>query len=137
MREEEISHSGVIVEITPERTVVEIVSESACASCHARGACGASGSGRRLVEVPTDLVAARQVGDEVQVNLKKTMGYKAVWVGYGIPLAVLLTTLFTLRGCGIEELYCGLSAIGAVLLYYGLVFLFRNRLRNEYTFYIK
>ena len=35
----EISHRGRIVSVTPEETVVQIVSESACAACHAKGLC--------------------------------------------------------------------------------------------------
>ena len=35
----EISHRGKVVSITPEITRVEIVSESACGACHAKGLC--------------------------------------------------------------------------------------------------
>ena len=38
---------------------------------------------------------------------------------------------------GASELLCGLSAIGVIAIYYLGVYLLRNKLKNEYTFYIK
>ena len=61
-----ISHKGRIVSITPELTSVEIISESACASCHARGFCGLGSARTKLVELPTRGWDNYSVGDEVE-----------------------------------------------------------------------
>ena len=74
----EISHRGRIVSITPERTTVQIVSESACAACHARGLCSLGDSKVKEVELPTRGWDNYQVGDEVSVVLRASMGHKAV-----------------------------------------------------------
>ena len=133
---EEISHSGVIVEITPEVTTVEIVSESACSACHASALCGLSESKKKAVQVPTTL-GDWEVGQEVLVNFKRSMGFKAVWIAYVVPLVFLVAVLLSLSAAGLPELACGLLAIAAVAVYYVFVFLFRDKLRNQYSFYIK
>lgn len=131
-----IRHKGRVVEITPEITTVEILSESACTACHAKGLCGLGESKTKLVDVRTSPFGTYGVGDEVSVELKATMGQKAVFVGYGIPLVIMLAVLLILLECGAGELTAGLSAIGSVALYYLVVWIFRNRLRNEYVFNI-
>ena len=133
----EITHKGRIVRITPETTTVEIVSESACSACHAKGLCSLSESKTKTVEVRTSGWDLRNEGDEVEVVLKASMGYKAVWLAYVVPLAVLFIVLMGLTLLGVEELYAGLSAIGAVAVYYLGIWLFRSRLQNEYVFTIR
>ncbi|MBP9997699.1 MAG: SoxR reducing system RseC family protein, partial [Bacteroidales bacterium] len=65
------------------------------------------------------------------------MGHKAVWIAYVIPLFIMMAVLLGLTSSGMEELYAGLLAIASVALYYLLVWIFRDRLRNEYVFNIK
>lgn len=135
--EEEITHMGRIVDINPEFTTVEIVSESACASCHAKGLCGVGESKIKTVQVRTSAWAPHQIGDEVEVALRKVMGYKAVFIAYGLPLIVLVAALLISSAAGAGELASGLIAIGSVVLCYIVLAFFRNRLRNIYSFYIK
>ena len=136
MAAEEIAHAGRIVEITPEFTTVEILSESACGSCHAAGLCGLSEVKRKAVLVPTRGID-RKVGDEVNVCLRASMGLKAVAIAYVGPLGVLLAVVLALQGAGVGDLLSGLAGIGAAGLYYLLVYLLRDRLGKEYSFYIK
>lgn len=133
---EEIFHAGRIVEITPDFTTVEIVSESACSSCHAKGLCSLGESKTKAIQVPTRGWDNYQVGDEVTVTLKASMGHKAVWIAYMIPLALLIAVLLILSGCGVGELASGLWALGAVAVYYLFIRLFGKRLKNEYIFNI-
>ncbi|MBQ6015963.1 MAG: SoxR reducing system RseC family protein [Bacteroidales bacterium] len=132
----EISHIGKIVAIDADFITVEIVAESACATCHAAGMCGTADATHKAITVPAT-VGNWAVGQEVQVLLKRSMGFKAVWLAYAIPLAVLLAVLLGLNAAGVGELASGLVAIGAVALYYLVLLLFRDKLRNEYSFYIK
>ena len=132
----EISHIGKIVAIDADFITVEIVAESACTTCHAAGMCGTADATHKAITVPAT-VGNWAVGQEVQVLLKRSMGFKAVWLAYAIPLAVLLAVLLGLNATGVGELASGLVAIGAVALYYLVLLLFRDKLRNEYSFYIK
>ena len=134
---EQVKHTGKVVSITPRSTVVQIVSQPACSSCHAASVCGMSDYVEKAIEVPTDPYAPYQVGDEVQVVLKATMGMKAVWIAYFLPLVVLLAVALGLIALGVGEVVAGLAGIGAVALYYFAVWLLRDRLRNEYVFSIQ
>ena len=134
---EQVKHTGKVVSITPQSTVVQIVSQPACSSCHAASVCGMSEFVEKAIEVPTDPYAPYQVGDEVQVVLKATMGMKAVWIAYFLPLVVLLAVALGLIALGVGEVVAGLAGIGAVALYYFVVWLLRERLRNEYVFSIQ
>ena len=133
----EITHRGRIVSITPEFTTVEIVSESACAACHARGLCSLGDSKVKQVEVPTRGWDNFTVGQEVSVVLRATMGHKAVWLAYVVPLLVMVAALLGILSAGGSELLAGLCAIGAVAVYYGVIWLLRDRLRKEYVFNIQ
>ena len=135
-KDQEISHEGRIISITPEFTTVEIWSESGCAPCHAASLCGMSETKRKEIELPTTL-GDWEVGQTVLVNLKRSMGIKAVWLAYVLPLVVLVACIILLSGTGRGELFIGLVSIAAVAVYYLILFLFRDRLRNEYSFYIK
>ena len=134
---EAITHKGRIVAINPEITTIEIIAESACASCHAKGLCRLGDEKVKQVLVRTDAWHPRNVGDEVEVVLKKAMGYKAVFIAYGMPLVVLFAALMVLGALGVGELWSGLGAIIAVAVCYLVIFLFRNKISKEYTFYLK
>lgn len=133
----EIEHSGRIVEITPEFTTVEILVSSACAACHAKGLCGMSEAEQKVIMVPTDPYAEHKVGNHVTVKTTMTMGLKAVWISYVIPLAVLMILILTLSAFFDSQLLCGLASVGGVAVYYLVIWLLRDRLQNEFSFHIE
>ena len=136
-KKNEIRHTGRIIEITPEYTTVEIVVSSACSSCHSKALCGMSEDKEKVIMVPTDPYALHKVGDEVEVMTKMSMGMKAVWISYVIPLAVLMILILSLSSVMESQVACGLAAIGGVALYYFMIWLLRSRLQNEFVFYIE
>lgn len=136
-KKNEITHPGRIVEITPDFTTVEITVSSACSSCHAKGLCGMSEDEDKIIMVPTDPYTLRAVGDEVTVKTKMTMGLKAVWISYVIPLVILLILILSLSAVFEKEYMTGLVSIAGVALYYFGIWLFRDRLSTEFVFYIK
>ncbi|MBO8452153.1 MAG: SoxR reducing system RseC family protein [Bacteroidetes bacterium] len=137
MSKNEVSHEGTILEITPEFTTVEIIAQSACAACHARGLCGVADEKQKIIMVPTDPYGSYKEGDKVLVLLKKSMGMKAVWISYVIPLFILMILVLSLSSVTAHEVYAGLAGIGGVALYYLVIYLFRDKLANDFVFYIK
>ena len=87
--------------------------------------------------LPTDPYATYNVGDHVQIATKMTMGMKAVWISYVIPLMVLMILILSLSAVFEKEYLRGLVAIAGVGVYYFIVWLFRGKLKNEFVFYIK
>ena len=134
---ESVSHKGKVIKMTPQLTTVSILQHSACSACHATGLCGMADLAEKTVEVPTDPYASYGVGDEVEVLLKASMGMKAVWLAYFIPLLIIVAVILILVGFGVGEVPAGLSGLGALALYYLLLYLFRDRLKNAYIFTIK
>lgn len=137
MKPQDVSHTGRVVRITPQLTTVSIEQHGACSACHAAGLCGMSEVTEKAVEVPTDPHAGYKEGDQVEVVLKASMGMKAVWLAYGIPIVVLLVVILGLDALGAVELSSALGGVGAVALYYLILWLLRGRLQNEYIFTIK
>ena len=137
MKKNEITHTGKIIEITPDFTTVEIMVSSACSSCHAKGMCGMSEEEEKVIMLPTDPYSDHKVGDEVQVCTKMSMGLKAVWISYVIPLAILMILILSLSSVVESEVMRALVAIGGVAVYYFFIWLFRDRLSDEFVFYIK
>ena len=123
--------------MTPDFTTVKITVSSACASCHAKGLCGMSEEEDKVIMLPTDPYAAYNVGDEVTVCTKMSMGLKAAWISYVIPLAVLMALILTLTSFGINEFIAAGSAVGGVALYYFIIWLLKDKLNDEFVFYIE
>ncbi len=87
--------------------------------------------------LPTDPYATYNVGDQVQVCTRMSMGLKAAWISYTIPLIILVVLILSLTSLGVNGPISAASAVGGVALYYFIVWLLRDRLQNEFVFYIK
>lgn len=125
------------MEMTPDFTTVEILVSSACSECHAKGMCGMSEDEQKIIMLPTDPYSTYNVGDEVQVCTKMTMGLKAAWISYAIPLLILMILILTLSAFLESEVIVGAASVGGVALYYFIIWLLRGKLQNEFVFYIK
>ena len=136
-KDNSISHLGRVIKMTPQTTTVVFLQHGACSECHAAGLCGMGDMAEKTVEVPSDPYASYKVGDQVQVLLKASMGMKAVWLAYFIPLLVLLAVVLLLSALHVGEVVTGICALVAIGLYYLLLYLFRDKLKNEYIFTIK
>ena len=135
-KKNEIVHSGKIVDITPDFTTVQIIASSACSECHAKGLCGMSEEQEKIIMLPTDPFTPRQVGVEVQVKTNMTMGLKAVWISYVIPLVILMILILSLSSVIGNEYLRGAVAIAGVGIYYFIIWLLRDKLSDQFEFYI-
>ena len=135
-----ISHEGIITAIDESIARVEIINKSACAECHAKAVCSASDEQVKTIDVPLTLASLSshfQVGDRVLVILSSSLGTKAVFYAYGIPLILLLVAMLTASACGLAELYVGLCGIGVVIFYYLVLAFFKDKLSKVFTFSIE
>lgn len=132
-----IDHQGRVIEANASYISVEILNKSACASCHAKGACSLGDIKAKIVEVQNNGLNIFEIGEIVNVKLKRTLGYKALWFSYLIPLIILMVLLLSLQAVGVSEPIIGLSIIGAISLYYLIIWLLRDRLKREFTFVVE
>ncbi len=134
MNKEEIKHNGIVVDANPSFVTVEIKRSSACGACGAKSLCNASESGIGLIEIPVQGYTLYEKGENVEVFLKRSMGFKALWISYMIPLLVLILILAVMTIVKAPEQVAGLSVIGGIVLYYFIVWLLRDKLKNEFIF---
>ena len=134
---EEISHTGIVKTVGPRETTVEIVSNSACSQCHAASLCSVAESVKKDVKVMTDPSGNYAPGEEVEVVLSQSMGSRAVWISYVIPLVILMILVVSLSYTALPELIVGLVGIGALALYFVAVWLLRDKISRDYVFSIR
>ena len=133
----EIQHIGTVAEVSAQQVVVRITSRSACGSCAARSACGLAEAQEKLIEVNTADAARYAVGDEVTVGVKPYIGAKAVGLAYVGALAVLILALVLSVGVfGVGEGVGVLITLAAVALYYGVLWLVKDKIEHTIQFTI-
>lgn len=132
-----VDHVGVVLEITPVYIDVEILNKSMCAACHAKGACTMSDVSAKVIRVANPANEHYDIGEQVIVVMRKTLGLRAVWLSYVIPLIILMILLLSLPHLNLNELSAGLLAVLGVSIYYLGIYLFRNKIAKEFTFTIE
>jgi len=132
-----IEHSGVVEKTEAGRVFVRITSHSACGSCSARQACGLAETQEKIVEVVTPEAAHFAPGEAVTVGVRRRVGLLSVALAYGGALVVLLAVLAATVGlAGWSEGRGAAASLGAVALYYMVLWLFRRRIEHTIQFTI-
>ena len=131
--EELIRHTGVVLSVDGNTAHVEIVQTSACSACKARSMCMSSESQEKEMDVV--MLEPLRVGDEVEVEVRERLAWRAVLLAYILPFVVMIGIIVlldfatewseavvgTLSLCGIAVYYIGLSA-------------FKHRLQKQFVF---
>ncbi len=128
-----IEHSGVVESVSGRTVRVSFTSRSACGDCRARHFCVEGSAQERFVDV-TDASGAYHTGDSVRVIMKESQGYLAIFLGYLLPFLVLIALLVLLNYLTKNELITGLLALTGLALYFVILYFFRNRIKQTFTF---
>jgi len=131
----EIKHPGVITSIDSSKIKVNITTYSACSSCGAKGICSISDVKDKIVEVPK--TSDFSIGQEVQVILHQTQGFKALYLGYVQPFIIVLITLIITSSLTRNEVLSGLISLGTLAPYYLILYYYKEKIRNKFTFAIR
>lgn len=129
-----IEHEGVVDQISDKAIRVKIMSMSACASCHAKGACTVADMEEKEVEVP--LAGNYKVGQRVMVTGSTAQGLQAAWWAYILPILLLLLTLFVSFSLTGNEALAGLLALVVLVPYFGLIKLSEKFMKKTFQFTI-
>ncbi|MBQ9170863.1 MAG: SoxR reducing system RseC family protein [Bacteroidaceae bacterium] len=132
---EAIRHEGIVENIGADSCSVRILQASACSSCSARQLCRSSESKEKVIEVRGNYPTLH-VGDSVVLVGSVRQGMRASVLAYVVPLVLMLAALFVgtyLAGEGIGAL----TALLVLALYYGGLFLLRDKLRKTFEFRIE
>lgn len=132
-----IKHRGIVENISGNHVRVRILQVSACAACHAKGYCSSSDSKEKIVDIDHP-GGTFEVGEEVMIYGTTSMGMKAVLLAFVLPFLILISVLFILMNVTHnDELLSAAGAIAALIPYYLVIYLFRNKLKKNFTFTIK
>ena len=132
-----IKHSGVIEKIMDDCIQVRIVQTSACAACKVAGYCNASESKEKLIDVYHADSHRLNVGDAVTVTASTEVAAHALLLGFGLPFVVMVAVLVVVLQTTGNEGRAALSGLLALVPYYAVLYLFRNRLRDKLSFSIE
>ena len=130
-----IEHDGTVKSIENGAVTVKIISASACSGCHAKGVCSLSEMKEKTVIVP-GMYNVNQ-GDSVIIRMKRSMGYKALLLGYIFPMILFIAALVVLGLVSKSEITTGLGAIAVLVLYYIILRFFRKTIDSKFTFTLK
>lgn len=127
-----IEHDGVISSVDGRSLKVEIVSQSACAACHARGQCISSlDSAVRVMEVTAPEDESYTVGERVRLSVTGRSGILAVVLCYIVPLVACIVTLALLVHYGISEGISAAISLALVAVYMLILFTFRRSIARK------
>jgi sigma-E factor negative regulatory protein RseC len=115
---------------------VRISPASACSDCHSKASCSLFGTTEKILDVPAD-TSEFSTGDRVGVAITRSMGYKAIILGYFLPFLVVLLSLIVFTLLKLKEWQAGLIAISTLIPYYIILYYSRSKLRKTFTFTLK
>jgi positive regulator of sigma E activity len=130
-----IEHEGKVQKSDSKSVLIRISSASACSDCHAEGSCKLSGVSEKIIEVPGNYNLSP--GDNVTVLMKKSLGYAALFLGYVIPLILVMSILITLVALPVPEVTAGLGSLAVLIPYYLALYFYKNRISKKFIFSIK
>ena len=133
---EAIKHEGTVVFQKGSTVGVKITRHSACSQCVAQNNCGLMNSQDKIVEVETNANQQFATGEEVIIMLEATSGFLAVFLGYILPLILMLATMIIVYLAGAGEIKSGISAIIILIPYYFWLSLNKKRIAAKFRFTI-
>ena len=134
--EETISHEGIVTKITDDELEIKILAQSACAACHAKSACGMGEQAEKILIVPKPNDKDFTLMQKVNVKMAIGQGNKAADLAYLIPIILLLAVLFVCLGLGLSEGLSALISIVALIPYYIVLYLRRDKLKKQFEYNI-
>ena len=133
----QISHSGIVESVSEGCVRVRILQTSACAACKVAGYCHAAESKEKIVEVCCCNTAAYTTGQKVVVSTSGSVARRALLLGFGVPFLVLVGVLVIVLKITGNEAVSALCGLAALIPYYIILYLCRDRIRRQLTFYLE
>jgi sigma-E factor negative regulatory protein RseC len=127
-----VLHNGKVIGTKDNRVQVRITSPYACSDCHAKPVCTAYERKGKII----DAVAQEPLnnGDSVIIKMEEKFGWRALFYGFILPFILVVLVLFLLHALGSGEIETALSAIGSLVPYYMVLYLFREKIEKNFIF---
>ena len=116
---------------------MRILQTSACAACKMGSYCHASESKEKIVSVCSDSAAAFRPGQQVVVTASRQVAFRATLLAFIVPLVLIMVVLVVAIRATDSEVVSALSALGALMLWYSLLWLKRSMIGRQVSFEIE
>jgi sigma-E factor negative regulatory protein RseC len=133
MADKQIAHEGIVEESDGQRVRIRITADAACADCHARGACSIAEEPDKTLILPLS-GAPYARGQKVKVILERSLGFRALFLGYVFPFLLVVAILLLMTGLSADELTSGLVSLSVLIPYYVILRIFRDRIDKKFEF---
>jgi sigma-E factor negative regulatory protein RseC len=126
----------MVKEVTDTSLVVSIINQSACSTCHAKGACTVADIQEKEIEILPN-GKHYQPGEEITVLLKESQGFQALFYGYVLPFLLVLFTLIITSALTNNEFFAGLLSLVVLIPYYITLYFLRDNLKKVFKFEVE
>jgi len=135
----QIRHEGIVESVADGLVRVRILQASACAACKVASKCHTAEAKEKIIDVTVDGREAFhwQKGQAVTVSTSSTMAGRALLLGFGIPLLLMLAVLVAAIAAGCDEGTAALLMLASLIPYYISLWIFRNRIAHSISFQIE
>ncbi|MGI6290993.1 MAG: SoxR reducing system RseC family protein [Bacteroidales bacterium] len=127
-------HEGKIVKIEAGIVYVKILVNEACQHCDGKKSCMVFNAKERLIEVKCPNSQDYQVEEIVDVQMATSMGFKAVFYAYLLPVLILILILILGNHFIQQELIPILISFLLLALYYCILYLLRKKIGKKFVF---
>jgi sigma-E factor negative regulatory protein RseC len=128
--------NGIVKEVINQTLVVSVLSKSACASCQSKTSCTSFETKEKIIT--TDIYDPDlKPGDEVIVKMHKSLGPKAIFLGYGLPFIFFITGLLLFSFIFKKDVIVGLGALLVLTLYYIILNFFKKKVQSTFRFEVE
>lgn len=131
-----VTHTGVVVAADGRNVKVRIDDGKAagCAACSLHSLCSPLGKNDDSVIILArahDSLIVNE-GERVIVGIGDGAQWRAVAIAFSLPCLLMLTVVVAGRFLGFGDDISALSALIATVVYFGMLYIFRSRLRVSY-----
>ena len=128
-----IGHDGIVRKVAEKAIEVVIENQSACAGCHAKGACGMADVKQKVITAELPLFPVTP-GDKVTVYASLNNAVYSVVLAYVIPVLIIIAFICLLLHFGVGETVAAFGALGGIVVYFVLLYLNRKRIGGKIKF---
>jgi hypothetical protein len=136
MAKNTIEHDGIVTQVADTFIIVTIQNQTACAGCHAKGACGMSEMALKSItaEKPNEEI---KIGDKVIVSASTQNAMLSVLLAYIVPSVLIIVILTLLILAGVSEVMAATLSLIAISAYFICLYLLRNKFAQKIKFKVK
>lgn len=137
MKNNIVTHPGIIKKIEGNRIEIAIMVTSGCASCEIKGACTVSDVEEKSVMVTVDNAQSFSIDQEIIIEMKQSLGTWAVLLGYVFPFLVIFVGLLIFTNLEMDEGMAGVLSLLLLLPYYFTIYSLRKYLGTRFNYHIR